>query len=107
MLANLLTNAVQHSRVVEVTGLETVDHRVLLRVIDHGPGVPDELKERMFEPFERVGRSPKAGGVGLGLAVAKGLVDVQDGVLTVEDTAGGGLTVVLDLEGVRDADPRR
>lgn len=107
VLANLLTNAVQHSRVVEVTGLETVDRRVLLRVIDHGPGVPDDLKERMFEPFERVGRSPKAGGVGLGLAVAKGLVDVQDGVLTVEDTAGGGLTVVLDLEGVRDADPRR
>jgi two-component system sensor histidine kinase KdpD len=107
VLANLLTNAVQHSRVVEVTGLETVDERVLLRVIDHGPGVPDELKERMFEPFERVGRLPKAGGVGLGLAVAKGLVEVQDGVLTVEDTPGGGLTVVLDLQGVPRADPRR
>lgn len=107
VLANLLTNAVQHSRAVEVTCLETVDGRVLLRVIDHGPGAADELKEKMFEPFQRVGRLPRAGGVGLGLAVARGLVEVQGGQLTVEDTPGGGLTVVVDLEGVADADPGR
>ncbi|MFN8196634.1 MAG: DUF4118 domain-containing protein [Nocardioidaceae bacterium] len=107
VLANLLTNAVQHSRSVEVSGMAISGGRVIVHVVDHGPGVPDALKQAMFEPFERVGERPRTGGVGLGLAVARGLTELQGGTLDVRDTAGGGLTVVLELEGAPDADPDR
>jgi len=64
-------------------------------VADHGPGVPDELKERIFEPFERVGdRHP---GVGLGLAVARGFAEAMGGQIGAFDTPGGGLTVRVTL----------
>ena len=69
---------------------------MLLEVVDHGPGVPDEQKERIFEPFTRVGdRYP--GGVGLGLAVAKGFAEAMGGRITAADTPGGGLTVRITL----------
>ena len=67
----------------------------MLQVVDHGPGVPDEAKERIFEPFTRVGdRYP---GVGLGLAVAKGFAEAMAGHIEAKDTPGGGLTVSIRL----------
>jgi two-component system sensor histidine kinase KdpD len=95
-LANVLANAVRYSDRVEV-GATADDHRVALRVVDHGPGVPPEQWARIFEPFQRFGDTPAGEGVGLGLAVARGLVEAQGGAVTVEETPGGGLTVVLDL----------
>ena len=69
---------------------------VWLEVADRGPGVPDEQKERIFEPFTRVGdRYP--GGVGLGLAVAKGFAEAMGGRIIAADTPGGGLTVRITL----------
>ena len=73
------------------------DGRVELRVIDRGPGVPLAARDRMFEPFQRLGDRDNASGVGLGLAVARGFVEVMGGSLEPEDTPGGGLTMVLTL----------
>ena len=74
-----------------------IQGRVELRVIDQGPGVPDAVKESMFQPFQRLGDAPKGAGVGLGLAVARGLSEALDGSVWAEDTPGGGLTVVVSL----------
>ncbi|MFG2174174.1 DUF4118 domain-containing protein [Streptomyces niveus] len=101
-VANIVENAVKYSpdgTRVNVSA-SSLGARVQVRVVDRGPGVPDEAKERIFEPFQRHGDAPRGAGVGLGLAVARGFVDAMDGTLTAEDTPGGGLTMVLDLTAV-------
>ncbi|MEU8433515.1 sensor histidine kinase KdpD [Streptomyces sp. NPDC029216] len=98
-VANIVENAVKYSprgQPVLVTASALHD-RVELRVVDRGPGVPDEAKGRIFEPFQRHGDAPRGAGVGLGLAVARGFTEAVDGTLTAEDTPGGGLTMVLTL----------
>ncbi|MFF7382531.1 ATP-binding protein [Streptomyces griseoluteus] len=102
-VANLVENAVKYSppgRRVTVSASALVD-RVEVRVVDRGPGVPDEAKDRIFEPFQRYGDAPRGAGVGLGLAVARGFAEAMDGTLTAEDTPGGGLTMVLSLRAAR------
>jgi two-component system sensor histidine kinase KdpD len=97
VLANLFSNALRYSppnRPPELHA-ELAGGTVLLEVVDHGQGVPDEEKERVFEPFTRGGdRHP---GVGLGLAVAKGFAEAMGGRITAADTPGGGLTVAVCL----------
>jgi two-component system sensor histidine kinase KdpD len=98
VLANLFSNALRHSQGVSPPELhaQLIEDTVLLEVVDHGQGVPDEQKERIFEPFTRLGdRYP--GGVGLGLAVAKGFAEAMGGHITAMDTPGGGLTVRIAL----------
>ncbi|MFJ2440093.1 MULTISPECIES: ATP-binding protein [unclassified Streptomyces] len=98
-VANIVENAVKYSpagRRVTVAASALGD-RVEVRVVDRGPGVPDEAKDRIFEPFQRHGDAPRGAGVGLGLAVARGFVDAMGGTLAAEDTPGGGLTMVLNL----------
>ncbi|MER7760248.1 DUF4118 domain-containing protein [Streptomyces sp. NPDC097619] len=107
VVANLVENAVKYSpagRPVLVTG-SALGERVELRVTDHGPGVPDEAKERIFAAFQRYGDAPRGTGVGLGLAVARGFTEALGGTLTAEDTPGGGLTMLLALRAAgTDAD---
>ena len=69
-----------------------------VRIADRGPGVPSEERARLFVPFQRLGDASQGEGVGLGLAVAKGFVEAMGGQIEVEDTPGGGLTVVLRLQ---------
>jgi two-component system sensor histidine kinase KdpD len=69
-----------------------------LRVVDRGPGLGPEQKERIFEPFQRFGDQNPDSGLGLGLAVAKGFIDAMGGELSIEDTPGGGLTSVITLQ---------
>jgi two-component system, OmpR family, sensor histidine kinase KdpD len=99
VLANLFSNALRHSpapgRPPELHA-QLAGDRVVLEVVDHGHGVPDEAKERIFEPFTRVGdRLP--GGVGLGLAVARGFAEAMGGRIEAKDTPGGGLTIAITL----------
>ncbi|MEO6989537.1 MAG: DUF4118 domain-containing protein [Aquihabitans sp.] len=99
-VANLVSNALRHTpgdtRIRVIAG-EVAD-RVDLRVIDHGPGVPEDKREGLFRPFQRLGdQSPE--GVGLGLAVAQGFVEALDGQLEAEETPGGGMTMVIRMAG--------
>jgi len=104
VLENLITNALRYSppgappaltgSLLEVPG----EGRSLeLRVIDHGPGIPAADRDRAFVPFQRLGDRDNTVGVGLGLAVARGLTEVLGGTLVPEDTPGGGLTMVVRL----------
>ncbi|MFI6559840.1 ATP-binding protein [Streptomyces sp. NPDC050534] len=98
-MANLVENAVKYSPPQEavLVAASAIADRVEVRVVDRGPGVPDDAKERIFEPFQRYGDAPRGAGVGLGLAVARGFTEAMGGTLDAEDTPGGGLTMVLTL----------
>jgi two-component system sensor histidine kinase KdpD len=99
VLANVLENALRHSpgRQEVVVNGSAIGNRLQIRIVDRGTGVPDKAKEEIFAPFRRFGNSTRGDGVGLGLAVARGLTEAMDGTLSAEDTPGGGLTIVVDL----------
>ncbi|MEV5936817.1 ATP-binding protein [Streptomyces sp. NPDC052079] len=99
VVANVVENAVKYSPEKEpvLVAASTLAERVELRVVDRGPGVPDEVKQRIFSPFQRHGDAPRGDGVGLGLAVARGFAEAMGSTLRAEDTPGGGLTMVLSL----------
>jgi two-component system, OmpR family, sensor histidine kinase KdpD len=98
VLANLIDNALRHApdSLVRVTA-SSVGDRVLIAVIDEGPGIPRGTAEQLFAPFQRLGDHDNNSGVGLGLSVAKGFVEAMNGTIQATDTPGGGLTVLVDL----------
>ena len=99
-IANIAANAQVWSppdMPVKIVGSDSAG-RVELRIVDRGPGIAPQDRERVFEPFQRLGDRPSGDGVGLGLAVAKGFVEAMGGAITIEDTPGGGLTMVLVFE---------
>ncbi len=98
VLANLFANALAYSPPDRPPAMRAhqVRDTVVLEVTDHGRGVPDDWKQRIFEPFQRVGPS-QGTGVGLGLAVAKGLVEALGASIEAADTPGGGLTMRVTL----------
>jgi two-component system sensor histidine kinase KdpD len=99
VVVNLTENALRYSPAGKppMLAASALADRVELRVVDRGPGIPEEHRERMFVPFQRLGDTDNTTGVGLGLALSRGLTEAMDGTLTAEETPGGGLTMVVSL----------
>jgi two-component system, OmpR family, sensor histidine kinase KdpD len=100
-LANVVSNAARFSPVgspPRVIATCAAGSNVLtIDVVDHGPGIPDDQRNRVFEPFQQLGDRRSSGGVGLGLAVAKGFVEAVGGRIEARSTPGGGLTMRVEL----------
>jgi signal transduction histidine kinase len=110
VVSNLVLNAVQaggkEARVVvrtgrpgpqEVPGGAGLEHPVMLTVTDNGPGIPDNLRARLFEPFV----TGRVGGTGLGLAIVQRAVEAHRGLVLVDSTAGRGTTFTVYLPAAR------
>lgn len=98
VLANLVDNALRYAPggVVGVNAADA-DDRVLISVVDEGCGIPHGTDDDPFAAFQRLGDHDNTTGVGLGLSVARGFVEAMGGTIATKNTAGGGLTVVVDL----------
>jgi two-component system sensor histidine kinase KdpD len=98
VLVNLLENALRYAppdspiRIRAFSGREQVH----LEVIDHGPGIAPEDRQRVFEKFYRVQPEGRAG-TGLGLAICRGLVEAHKGRIQAHETPGGGTTIRVDI----------
>jgi two-component system sensor histidine kinase KdpD len=106
VVANLVENALRFSAADSppVISARAYGDRVEIRIVDRGPGLDAEAKDRMFVPFERLGDNSNSTGVGLILALGRGLTEATGGELTPEDTPGGGLTMVISLPAVTEAE---
>jgi signal transduction histidine kinase len=102
VVRNLVENAIKYSgpdsRAVEIRAATDAD-RVVIRVIDEGPGIPEADIPSLFEPFFRVdrSRSKKTGGFGLGLSIARRIVEAHGGTIAVQNNAGRGVSVIVVL----------
>jgi signal transduction histidine kinase len=95
---NLMDNALRYAGQALIT-LQDQRELLVIRVIDHGPGIAPEQREVVFEPFFRLegSRNRNSGGVGLGMTIAREAAQRMGGQLTLEETQGGGLTAVIRL----------
>jgi two-component system sensor histidine kinase KdpD len=106
VIVNLTENALRYSPAgtPPLLTASALGDRVELRVVDRGPGIPEQDRDRMFVPFQRLGDTDNTTGVGLGLALSLGLTEAMGGTLTAEDTPGGGLTMTVSVPVVSDVD---
>jgi two-component system, OmpR family, sensor histidine kinase KdpD len=106
VVVNLIENALRYSPAGKppLLSASALGDRVELRVVDRGPGIPEKDRDRMFVPFQRLGDTDNTTGVGLGLALSRGLTEAMGGTLTAEDTPGGGLTMTVSVPVVRQPD---
>jgi two-component system sensor histidine kinase KdpD len=98
-IANVVENAIAWSPPDSPVRVEACadGDRVDLLVVDRGPGIPLDQRDAVFRPFQRRGDRSNGSGVGLGLAVARGFVEAMGGEIEVEDTPGGGVTMVMRI----------
>ena len=91
-LRNLVDNAIAHSGDAPLIEI-AVDRQGMVRVVDHGPGIPAEQRERIFQRFWR--GQPTGDGAGLGLYIVKRIMELVDGRVQIGETPGGGATFTL------------
>jgi two-component system sensor histidine kinase KdpD len=106
-IANLVQNAIRHSPqdAPPQIAASAYNSAVEIRVIDCGQGVPETDWDQIFLPFQRLGDRDNTSGVGLGLALSRGLVEAMSGTLSPEETPGGGLTMTISLPAVSRPSP--
>ena len=99
-VANLVSNAVAWSPPGAAVKVQAgqIANSIDLRIVDRGPGIPQDDRERIFLPFQRLGDRSNDAGVGLGLAIAKGFIEAMGAQLSLDDTPGGGLTMTIRLQ---------
>ncbi len=101
VLTNLLANAARFAPKSSEVTVEIKDHtdKIRVSVIDRGEGVPEGLREKIFDRFYRIdnSRNRETGGSGLGLAIAKSIIDAHEGKIWVEETPGGGATFIFEI----------
>lgn len=100
LLRNLLRNALVYAAdtnpLIEIKG-QRLRGRTQLRVIDHGPGVPSDEREKIFEPFQRGSHEKDVAGTGVGLATVRKIARLYQGQVRVEETPGGGASFVVEF----------
>jgi len=108
----LLDNASKYApagTTIQVRAARDDERSVQISVSDEGPGIPEHLRERVFEKFFRVpareSHDPNRGGIGLGLPIARRLIETQGGRIWIEAAASGGTAVVLTLPVAAEAEP--
>ena len=99
VLINLIDNALKFSTQVELRAGEGADGRIIIQVLDNGPGIPEAELEAVFQPFYRVeaSRNRDTGGTGLGLAIARQLAQAMNAGLSLHNRTAGGLEARLVL----------
>ncbi|MFZ6724995.1 sensor histidine kinase [Undibacterium sp. MH2W] len=97
-IGNLLNNAIHYGKQVEIFALET-ESSIEIQIRDHGPGVPEEALDRLFDPYVRLdhGRQQNQTGLGLGLSIARDIVQAHGGQLLLSNAVGGGLLACIRL----------
>lgn len=105
VVENLVLNAIAHGGAGRPPTLaaSALGDRVEVRVVDHGAGIDESRRDQMFQPFQRLGDRDNTTGIGLGLALSRGLVEAMRGSLEPEETPGGGLTMVVALPAAAEA----
>jgi two-component system sensor histidine kinase KdpD len=101
VVGNLIENAARAAGESALKSVEVIvehkDERVMVRIVDHGKGIPHEERELLFYPFYRIDERHPHLGPGLGLAITKGFLSLMQGEVWVEDTPGGGATFAFSL----------
>jgi two-component system sensor histidine kinase KdpD len=100
VIANLVLNAALHTPdgtpIFLAAGLDGARSRVFFTVADRGPGLPAEMRDRLFKKFQR-GDAARAGGLGLGLSIIRGFVAAQGGEIVAGENPGGGAVFTIYL----------
>ena len=99
-VANLVSNAIAWSPDGSPVKIQAgqIGNSIDLRIVDRGPGIPHDERERIFLPFQRLGDRSNDAGVGLGLAIARGFIEAMGARLSLDDTPGSGLTMTIRLQ---------
>ena len=110
LVANLIENALVHTPpgTPVTVSVSSRDGEALLEVSDRGPGVPQELRGRIFERFARgAGDTSTGSGSGLGLAIVRAVAEARGGQVELSDAVGGGARFVVTLPLATEAEPER